>query len=71
MGVKILGTSPRNMDRAEDREEFDKALSRCGILRPQGETIFTVDEAKKVANRLGYPVLVRPSYVLRRTRNGD
>ena len=64
MGVKIIGTSPRNMDRAEDREEFDKALSKCGILRPQGGTIFTVQEAKEVANRLGYPVLVRPSYVL-------
>ena len=64
MGVKIMGTSPRNMDRAEDREEFDKALARCGILRPHGGTIFTVEEAKKVANKLGYPVLVRPSYVL-------
>ena len=64
MGVKILGTSPENMDRAEDREEFDKALSKCGILRPQGGTIFTVEEAKEVANKLGYPVLVRPSYVL-------
>ena len=64
MGVKILGTSPKNMDRAEDREEFDKALSRCGILRPQGETIFTAEEAKDAAKRLGYPVLVRPSYVL-------
>ncbi len=64
MGVKILGTSPKNMDRAEDREEFDKALSKCGILRPQGGTIYTVAEAKEVASRLGYPVLVRPSYVL-------
>jgi len=64
MGVKILGTSPRDMDRAEDREEFDKALTNCGILRPMGGTIYTVEEAKKVANRLGYPVLVRPSYVL-------
>ena len=52
------------MDRAEDREEFDKALTNCGILRPKGDTIFTVEEAKEVANRLGYPVLVRPSYVL-------
>ena len=64
MGVKILGTSAVDMDRAEDREEFDKALSNCGILRPKGDTIFTVEEAKEVANRLGYPVLVRPSYVL-------
>ena len=64
MGVKILGTSAENMDRAEDREEFDEALAKCGILRPKGGTIYTVEEAKEVANRLGYPVLVRPSYVL-------
>ena len=64
MGIKILGTSEENMDRAEDREKFDEALEKCGILRPKGDTIFTVEEAKNVANRLGYPVLVRPSYVL-------
>ena len=64
MGVKILGTQEVDMDRAEDRKEFDEALSHCGILRPKGSTIFTVEEAKKVANSLGYPVLVRPSYVL-------
>ena len=64
MGVNIIGTSEENMDRAEDRKEFDEALSNCGILRPQGQTIFTVEEAIKVANELGYPVLVRPSYVL-------
>ncbi|MBR3697505.1 MAG: carbamoyl-phosphate synthase large subunit [Clostridia bacterium] len=64
IGVKILGTSAVDMDRAEDREEFDKALTNCGILRPKGGTIYTVEEAKAVANRLGYPVLVRPSYVL-------
>ena len=64
MGVKILGTSEENMDRAEDREKFDEALEKCGILRPKGDTIFTVEEAKEVAKRLGYPVLVRPSYVL-------
>ena len=64
MGVKILGTSAVDMDRAEDREEFDNALTNCGILRPKGDTIYTVEEAKEVANRLGYPVLVRPSYVL-------
>ena len=64
MGVKILGTEEVDMDRAEDRKEFDEALSHCGILRPKGSTIFTVEEAKKVANNLGYPVLVRPSYVL-------
>lgn len=64
MGVKIMGTQEVDMDRAEDRKEFDEALNNCGILRPQGSTIFTVEEAKKVANHLGYPVLVRPSYVL-------
>ena len=64
MGVKIMGTQEVDMDRAEDRKEFDEALNNCGILRPKGSTIFTVGEAKDVANRLGYPVLVRPSYVL-------
>ena len=64
MGVNIIGTSERNMDRAEDRKEFDEALNNCGILRPKGQTIFTVEEAIKVANELEYPVLVRPSYVL-------
>ena len=64
MGVKIIGTSAENMDRAEDRKEFDEALNNCGILRPKGSTIYTVGEAKEVANALGYPVLVRPSYVL-------
>lgn len=64
MGVKIMGTQEVDMDRAEDRKEFDEALNNCGILRPKGSTIFTVEEAKKVANELGYPVLVRPSYVL-------
>ena len=64
MGVKILGTSEENMDRAEDREKFDEALEKCGILRPKGDTIYTVEEAKQVAQKLGYPVLVRPSYVL-------
>lgn len=64
MGVKILGTAEVDMDRAEDRKEFDQALTNCDILRPKGSTIYTVNEAKKVANFLGYPVLVRPSYVL-------
>lgn len=64
MGVQIMGTSEVDMDRAEDRQEFDDALTNCGILRPRGETIYTVEEAIKVANNLGYPVLVRPSYVL-------
>ena len=64
MGVKIMGTQEVDMDRAEDRKEFDDALNNCGILRPKGSTIYTVEEARKVANKLGYPVLVRPSYVL-------
>ena len=64
IGVKILGTSAKDMDRAEDREEFDKVLSKCEILRPMGGTVYTSDEAKEIANKLGYPVLVRPSYVL-------
>lgn len=64
MGVKILGTQEENMDRAEDRELFDKALNNCNILRPKGSTVYTVEEAIETANSLGYPVLVRPSYVL-------
>ncbi len=64
MGVPILGTSAENVDKAEDRELFDAILEECGIPRPTGGTVFTAEEAKEVANRLGYPVLVRPSYVL-------
>ena len=64
MGVKILGTSAENVDAAEDRELFDKILEECEIPRPSGDTVYTAEEAKTVANRLGYPVLVRPSYVL-------
>ena len=64
MGVPILGTSAENVDAAEDRELFDKILEECSIPRPAGDTVYTAEEAKKVANRLGYPVLVRPSYVL-------
>jgi len=64
MGVPILGTSAENVDAAEDRELFDKILEECEIPRPSGGTVYTAEEAKKVANRLGYPVLVRPSYVL-------
>lgn len=64
MGVKILGTSEENMDRAEDRKLFDEVLNNCNITRPQGGTVYTVGEAKEIANKLGYPVLVRPSYVL-------
>ena len=64
MGVKILGTSAEDVDAAEDRELFDGILEQCQIPRPKGDTVFTAEEAKEVANRLGYPVLVRPSYVL-------
>ena len=64
MGVKILGTSAENVDAAEDRELFDEILEKCEIPRPKGQTVFTAEEAKKAANELGYPVLVRPSYVL-------
>lgn len=64
MGVPILGTSAENVDAAEDRELFDKILEECQIPRPAGHTVYTAEEAKKAANELGYPVLVRPSYVL-------
>ena len=64
MGVPILGTSAENVDAAEDRELFDEILEKCGIPRPKGDTVYTAEEAKAVAGRLGYPVLVRPSYVL-------
>ena len=64
MGVPILGTSAENVDKAEDRELFDEILEECQIPRPTGGTVFTAEEAKEVDNRLGYPVLVRPSYVL-------
>ncbi|MGN0152514.1 MAG: carbamoyl-phosphate synthase large subunit [Wujia sp.] len=64
MGVKILGTSAENVDAAEDRELFDEILEKCCIPRPAGKTVFTREEALEAANELGYPVLVRPSYVL-------
>ena len=64
MGVKILGTSAEEVDAAEDRELFDNILNETGIPRASGGTVFTAEEAVEVANRLGYPVLVRPSYVL-------
>ncbi len=64
MGVRIFGTEPENVDAAEDREKFDEILEKTGIPRPQGKTIFTLEEALAAANELGYPVLVRPSYVL-------
>ena len=64
MGVKIYGTDAKDVDAAEDREIFDQILEQTQIKRAQGATVYTAEEAKEVANRLGYPVLVRPSYVL-------
>ncbi|MFT4104292.1 MAG: carbamoyl-phosphate synthase large subunit [Lacrimispora sp.] len=64
MGVPILGTAAEDVDAAEDRELFDKILEECRIPRPAGQTVFTAEEAKEAARALGYPVLVRPSYVL-------
>ncbi|BCN30145.1 carbamoyl-phosphate synthase large subunit [Anaeromicropila herbilytica] len=64
MGVPILGTSAENVDAAEDRELFDEILEECCIPRPAGKTVYTEEEAIEAANELGYPVLVRPSYVL-------
>ena len=64
MGVPILGTKAEDVDAAEDRELFDEILQKTEIPRAAGGTVFTAEEAKEVANRLGYPVLVRPSYVL-------
>ena len=64
LGVKILGTSADAIDEAEDRERFDALLEKCGIPRPQGHTVFTCEEALAAGAQLGYPVLLRPSYVL-------
>ena len=64
MGVPILGTSAKDVDAAEDRELFDQILEDCGIPRPSGHTVYTCEEAIAAAHELGYPVLVRPSYVL-------
>jgi len=64
MGVKLFGTDAENVDAAEDREKFDKILEQTGIPRPQGKLVYTFEEALLAANELGYPVLVRPSYVL-------
>jgi carbamoyl-phosphate synthase large subunit len=63
-GVRILGTSLEDLDRAEDRDKFEQTLSELGIPQPQGKTAFSVDEAVRIAQEIGYPVLVRPSYVL-------
>ncbi len=64
MGVRILGTAAEDVDAAEDRELFDRILEETGIPRASGGTVYTAEEAKTIANELGYPVLVRPSYVL-------
>ncbi|MGN1111437.1 MAG: carbamoyl-phosphate synthase large subunit, partial [Oscillospiraceae bacterium] len=64
LGVRILGTQAKDIDAAEDRELFDELLERCGIPRPEGMTVFTEEEALAAAGKLGYPVLLRPSYVL-------
>lgn len=64
MGVRILGTSADSIDAAEDRERFDELLNKCGIPRPAGHTVMNTEEALKAAEELGYPVLMRPSYVL-------
>ncbi|MBP0977959.1 MAG: carbamoyl-phosphate synthase large subunit, partial [Oscillospiraceae bacterium] len=64
MGVRILGTQADSVDAAEDRERFDEILEKCGIPRPQGHTVMTTEEAVAAAEDLGYPVLMRPSYVL-------
>ncbi|WP_214483272.1 carbamoyl-phosphate synthase large subunit [Bacillus sp. SM2101] len=63
-GVKILGTSLEDLDRAEDRDKFEHTITQLGIPQPKGKTATSVEEAVQVADRIGYPVLVRPSYVL-------
>jgi carbamoyl-phosphate synthase large subunit len=64
MNIPVYGTKPEQIDAAEDREKFDAILEKLGISRPKGEGVWTVDEGVSVAERLGFPVLVRPSYVL-------
>ena len=63
-GVKILGTSLEAIDRAEDRHEFEQMLRKLDIPQPTGDTAYEVEKAIEIANRITYPVLVRPSYVL-------
>ena len=63
-GVRVLGTTVKDLDRAEDRELFDQAIKKLGLKQPQGDTAMTPEQVKEIAHRLGYPVLVRPSYVL-------
>ena len=64
IGLPILGTPADAIDEAEDRERFDELLERCGIPRPEGRTVYTLEEALQAAQEVGYPVLMRPSYVL-------
>ena len=63
-GVPIVGTSPDSIDRAEDRKRFQQFLQKLGLRQPENDTVFTLEEALIVANKIGYPVVVRPSYVL-------
>ena len=63
-GVKIFGTSVDDIDRAEDRERFDEVLEQTNIARPQGASVTNVEDAVKAAEKIGYPSMVRPSYVL-------
>ena len=63
-GVSILGTSPEAIDRAEDRERFQQMIQRLGLLQPENATVRSEDEAARAAEKIGYPLVVRPSYVL-------
>ncbi|MYL61669.1 carbamoyl-phosphate synthase large subunit, partial [Virgibacillus halodenitrificans] len=63
-GVKILGTSLEAIDQAEDRDKFEILLEELNLLRPKGKSVLALTEATSVANHIGYPVLVRPSYVI-------
>jgi carbamoyl-phosphate synthase large subunit len=63
-GVPILGTQPESIDRAEDRKHFQTFLNKLGLVQPANDTALTVDEALEAAEKIGYPVIVRPSYVL-------
>ena len=64
LGVNILGTSPDSIDKAEDRKRFQQVVKKLKLIQPDNGTANSLEEAKKVANRIGYPVIVRPSYVL-------
>jgi len=71
LSTTILGTSPDAMDVAEDRDRFSRLLSRLGIPSPANSSAYSEEEAREKARAIGYPVLVRPSYVLRRAGDGD